>query len=138
VRPLLLDEVAAYIAASSTFFAVGSSTSKTSIWKSQFPIERPNTAVALYETGGLPPSYRYDTVDHERPGVQVISRSTSYVTARQNAQRIWKLLATVENSTLSGVRYINITPSQSPFPIGSDAENRFLISSNFIAGKATT
>lgn len=141
---MLLDEVALHVVTQSTRFAVAPSTSKIPIWKGGFRADQPNTAVSLYETGGVAPLYTYDDLELERPALQIISRSTSYVTARANAWYIYEILALTGNANLpvststaaSTVNYVTITPNQSPFDMGTDAKARHQISCNYIIEKA--
>jgi hypothetical protein len=135
---MLLPELSTLILAQSTNFiaAPTTSASKAQVWLNRFPETGSNTAIALYESGGIGPSYTYSGVSHEKPAVQVISRSTSYVTARRNANRVFTILAATKNSTISSVAYTQITPSQSPFDLGADAAGRSMISCNYIVEKA--
>lgn len=137
---MLLPEISAYILAQSTRFVAGPSTSatKAQVWLNRFPETSQGTAVALFESGGVAPLYTQAALSMERPAVQVISRSTSYATARLNAHRIYALLSAVENGTLSGVSYPTITPVQSPFDIGMDAGGHSMLSCNYIAEKAVS
>ena len=131
---MILDELAAHIVASSTAFTEG-----TNLFKSKLPATSPNTAVALYESGGITPGARLSTTNaFEQPSFQVLSRSTSYVTARQNAQIVWNIFDGFADSTLTNVRYLSIVPVQSPFPVGRDENSRHLISVNFNVRKETT
>lgn len=132
----ILNEIAAYVAAQTTSFSAGPHASKIEIWIGQFPADQRGTAVALFEPGGAPPVFTFGANPMvERPSVQVVSRSTSYATARTNAKTIYSLLAAVEDATLSGTVYTRITPSQSPFDMGMDPDDRHLISCNYIAEK---
>lgn len=135
----ILNEVAAHIAASSTIFSAGPHATKTEIFIGDLPEDQRATLIALFEAGGAPPVYTYGSSPMlERPTVQVISRSTSYATARTNASTIYSILAAVKGATLSGTIYTRVTPSQSPFDMGKDADDRHLISCNYIAEKAVS
>ena len=133
----VLNEIATYIAAQSTAtFSAGPHATKTEIWIGRFPEDQRATAIALFEPGGAPPVYSFGSSPMlERPSIQVISRSTSYATARANAKTIYTILAAVEGATLTSTVYTRITPSQSPIDMGQDADDRHLISCNFIAEK---
>lgn len=134
---MLLDEIATYLDASSTALTVGPTTSAaTPIFKSRLPADVQATAIALFESGGRSPDYRMtSTVSFERPTIQVLSRSTSYPTARTNAELVFTLLSTLTNSTLTGTRYVRVTPAQSPFDIGRDPDERHLVSCNYLIEK---
>lgn len=141
---MLLDELALRVTTQSTRFAVAPSTAKIPIWKGGFRADQPNTAVSLFETGGVIPLYTYNGLELERPTVQIISRSTSYVTARANAWDIYEILMLVGNASLPvsastsspTVQYVTITPNQSPFDMGTDARDRHQISCNYTIEKA--
>lgn len=126
---MLLDEVGAYIIANTTAF------SSTNVYYHAYPANAPNALAVLRESGGAPPTYDFNGVTFERPSFQVVCRSTSYVTARNNANTIYSLLSAVENSTLSGTYYNRITPNQSPFDVGEEADARALVSCNYLAEK---
>lgn len=136
---MLLDELSSHILKSSTFFVRAPSTTKVPIWLGGFRADRPNTAVSIYETGGPGAVYTFSGITFERPTVQVISRSTSYATARTNAWRIYAILSVVGNVSLplttstgsATVPYVTISPVQSPFDMGSDAVDRQQISCNY-------
>lgn len=139
----VLDEISGYILSNSTRFKAGGSTgTKVPLWKSTLPPDQANTSIGLFEAGGPGPVYTHNgTLYTERPSLQVISRSTSYATARDNAEHIYTLLGAVTNvlvakTTSTGdTTYVSITPVQSPFDMGQDAEERNLISCNYIAEK---
>lgn len=137
---MLLPEISTRIIAQSTRFIAAPSTSatKAQIWLNRFPEVGADTAIALFESGGIAPNYTYTGLSVERPAVQVISRSTSYATARLNAQRVHDILAATQNTTISSVGYVTITPVQPPFDIGTDAAGRSMLSCNFIAEKGVS
>lgn len=136
----VLNEIAAHIAATSTGYSAGPHATKIQIFIGDLPEDQRSTLIALFESGGAPPVYTFGStpVLVERPTVQVISRSTSYATARTNATTIYNILAAVKGATLSGTAYTRVTPSQSPFDMGKDADDRHLISCNYIAEKAVS
>lgn len=135
----VLNEIAAYIAATSTNFSAGPHATKTEIFIGDFPEDQRSTAIALYESGGAPPVYTYGSSPLvERPTVQVVTRSTDYAIARSNATTIYNILAAIEDATLSGTAYTRVTPLQSPLDMGTDADDRQLISCNYIAEKAVS
>lgn len=95
----------------------------------------PDTAVALYETGGLSPVRGMGNTagDHavERPRVEAVSRAESYSVARANAQRVFLKLDGMPAVTLNGVRYKFAQAVQSPFLMGRDAQERVLVACNY-------
>lgn len=141
----LLDETLAYVLTQSTSFQAGSSTgAKIPIFLNRFPAEQPNTTIAFFESGGAAPinSLGASTALVRRPTIQVLSRSTSYQTARSNAETIWRMFNAVTNTVLptsqgstSTTFYHSITPNQDPIDMGRDAKERTLISCNFLVQK---
>ena len=101
----------------------------------------PDTLVSLYDTAGIGSEFTFSTggtsVAFEQPGLQILSRSTSYITARDNAVLAHQVLDGF-SGTLSGVRYLSIEAAQTPFLIGRDDNDRVLFSVNFNIMKDTT
>jgi hypothetical protein len=144
---MILDEIATYLAAQSTDFTALSG-SGGNLTKAFMPdaAPAPDTIATIYETGGVAPVHTFSTGDlpdraFENPRVQMITRSTSYTTARNLADTAFKLLDGLNSQSLptsTGTRYIDITAVQSPFSIGRDANGRYLISVNFDVRKLVT
>ena len=137
------SEVHGYIIFTSTRFASGESSTAIPLWINKHPATQPDTSVALFESGGAGPDYALGgAVITERPNLQIISRSSSYPVARDNAEHLWQLLASVTGvsiakTTAGGTTdYLTITPLQSPTDIGQDAEARALVTSNYSIVKA--
>ena len=137
-----INEVAAYITAQSTRYAQGSSTTAIPLFMNKLPAESPDTSVVVIESGGLGPLYtQTGTVALERPTFQVITRSSAYSQARDNAEHIWTILANVTNTSIAkttstGVTsYLTVTPLQSPSDMGQDAQERPLVTCNFVVEK---
>jgi hypothetical protein len=133
----VLGELSAYVVNASTRYALATSSTAISIWESAFPSDETDTALGFYESGGPAPVYTQTGLSYERPTVQVICRSSAYATARDNAEHVYTILSAVENldiakSTAGGVTsYITVSPVQSPFDMGRDAEQRAQISCNY-------
>lgn len=140
---MILEEVANLIVTGATGFRLPTSTgSAIPVWLGQIGVDSPGTAVALYETGGVSPVRKFSGVDHERPNIQILVRSTSWTTARTTADRIWRLLEGTHSTALAKTpgstattRYLDITPLQSPFDVGTDPKRRHLVSMNFSVWK---
>lgn len=136
------SEMAQYIVDSSTSYVLGGSTGGTPVWLNAFPPTGQGTAVAIYESGGPSPLYTQGTALYlERPSMQVITRSTSYATARQNADYVYRLLGSISNTSVpkttstGTTTYVTVTPLQSPTDMGTDAEERPMITCNYMAEK---
>lgn len=136
----VLDEIAAHLAAAPD--SVG--TVGQTIHKGTLPEPEPNqtvgTMVAVYEYGGGPPNGGFSNpgLRDEMPGVQVVVRGGTprdYNTPRTVAETIYKKLAKVQATTLSGTRYRMIKPQQSPFLLERDGNGRVKIACNFMCEK---
>lgn len=137
-----INEVATYIVAQSTRYALGDSSTAVPLYMNKLPAEVADTAVTIMDSGGSAPLYTHNgTFALERPTIQVITRSSGYQTARDHAEHIYQLLAGVTNVSISkttstGVTsYLTITPLQSPSDMGQDAEERPLVTCNFVMEK---
>jgi hypothetical protein len=97
--------------------------------------ESPDACVAVYENSGTPPSFTMGTggIVIDYPMLQVICRAgrEDYPTARDKADTIRNLLASVLESTISGVHIMRIEPMGSVNPLGVDPKYRPLVSVNF-------
>jgi len=129
----LLDDISIILAGS------GLGTFGTDLFCSQLP-PTPDTVVALFETGGLSPLYTHSGTlpAYERPTFQVVVRDASYVAARAKIESIWKTLAAIANTAISGTFYLMIRPRQSPFDMGQDKNERAQLVVNFDVIKAVT
>jgi hypothetical protein len=138
---LLTDLSDILVTASSLFRAGGDPSTSTGvpIWLGQFPPDTAATAVAIYESGGAGPLNTLVSASTtttppfvRRPSVQVISRSTSYPTARALAEVIWTSFhGTLSATSTSGPVYLTISPNQDPIDMGLDPDHRHMISCNF-------
>ena len=137
----LLDEVATYLDAQSTSFTVGATGNlvKSAMLDS---VTVPNTLTGLYETPGRSLVHAFSTSAtgitrvFERPNLQVLCRSTSYVTARTNAQTALTILDGLNDTSLSGTRYISVAALQSPYLLARDEDQRYIVALNFAVEKA--
>lgn len=97
--------------------------------------ESPDACVAVYENSGTPPSFTMGTggIVIDYPMLQIICRAgrEDYPTARDKAESIRNLLASVLESTISGVHIMRIEPMGSVNPLGVDPKYRPLVSVNF-------
>lgn len=142
----LLDDVATYLAAQSTAFTILSGTAGNlgkSVLLDAGAV--PDTVTSLYETAGVGNEYVFSTstgtasVANERPSFQLLSRSTSYVTARNRAQTAYTILDGLAGKNLptsTGTRYLEITANQAPFFLQRDENERFIVAVNFSCRKA--
>lgn len=114
--------------------AQGQGTLGTNLFLSRMP-ETPDACVCIYEGEGGMPEFTMGSTILDNPAIQIIVRGTreDYVTARDKAQTIRLLLASVANQTLSGVTVLRIAPIGSVLPMGLDKNDRPMISTNYRA-----
>ena len=94
--------------------------------------DAPDDVIAIYEYGGEQPYYVHDKVgiSYDTPRVQFVVRSSSYSTARQTADTLYKLMGRCVNKVVGGTYYVAIQPLQPPFLLNRDANQRVLIAFN--------
>lgn len=109
-----------------------------------FMPDNPNTVTTIYETGGAGPLNAFSTGGgtriYEQPSIQIITRSTSYETARNIQETVFVVLDGVNNQTVpstGSIHYGSIDAVQSPFLINRDSNNRFKVGVNFDVLKST-
>jgi hypothetical protein len=92
--------------------------------------ETPSTCGVIYDTAGLEPQPGFGVVgiQHERPGIQVRFRGEKRdsATPYASAQAAYRLLIESWGTELSGTQYLTLTPSQSPYILERDANNRVI------------
>jgi len=132
---LILDEIAYLIDSNSTTRTMG-----TNLFKGFEHSKAPNTCTFIHEYGGRSPELTLgnsSTPAWEYPRVQILDRSTDYQIARNAAEKWYRLLMNQTNTTLkptssaTGARYLDITPVQSPFYVGTDENNRHEVACNY-------
>jgi hypothetical protein len=106
----------------------------TSIFLGTLP-ESPDACVAVYENSGSSPAFTMGAggIRIDYPMIQIICRAgrEDYPTARDKADTIRILLASVVETTVSGVHIMRIEPMGSVNQLGVDPKYRPLISVNF-------
>ena len=97
--------------------------------------ESPDACVAVYENSGSSPAFTMGAggIRIDYPMIQIICRAgrEDYPTARDKADTIRILLASVVETTVSGVHIMRIEPMGSVNQLGVDPKYRPLISVNF-------
>ena len=128
----LLDDVADVLSSG------GVGTVGTSLFKGMLP-STPDSAVALYETGGPAPVHGMargpGSALVERPHVQLLSRAARADGAKKTAQDASRLLDAL-NRSVNGVRYLTVYAIQSPFFLETDEAGRAVYAVNFEVLKA--
>ena len=106
----------------------------TNIFLGTMP-ETPDECVAVYENSGSSPMFTMGpggiVIDY--PMIQIVARAgrEDYPTARDKAESIRTLLASVLDSTISSVNIMRIEPMGSVNPLGVDSKFRPMVSVNF-------
>lgn len=131
---MLLDDLLDYVTTSS----VGV-TSGTSLFAMTFP-DHPDKAACLYETGGFMAVHTMagsaGAAVAERPRVQIVTRAATYQGARMLSHLIFRALDGLNNTTINGTRYLQITAVSSPAAMGTDASGRPRVVCNYDIIKA--
>ena len=137
----LLDDIATFLDAQSTAFTLLSGTSGNLAKTISLDHSAVSDTIAvLYETGGAGNEYTFSTSSNsarvaiEKPSLQMLSRSSDYQTARNQAQVAYTILDGLAGRNLptaTGTRYLEITAVQTPFSLGRDDNDRPIISVNF-------
>ena len=123
---------------SNTAGAFGAHTSQgtlgTNLFLATLP-DSPDSCVAVYENAGSSPVFSMGSggIRIDYPMLQIICRAAreDYPTARDKAENIRVLLASVLETTISGVHIMRIEPMGSVNQLGVDPKYRPLISVNF-------
>ena len=101
--------------------------------------ETPATCGAVFETAGAGPTagFGFPGIQHESPGVQIRFRGERYDDEgpRVKAQTAYRLFMTVQGSTLSGTKYLTLHPTQAPFILDRDGDERVVWAFNALAVK---
>jgi len=119
----VLDELGTYLQ------ALGYGTRGTTIFEGRVPTA-PDAVIVLQEYPGRPGEYFFGEAGERihRPRVQVLVRSGiaagDYATARALAETIYQKLSEGASLTLSGVRYLALTPQQPVFKLDEDTNGR--------------
>ena len=131
----MLDDVGTFMAANVTAATL---TLGTNLFLGRLP-ESPDTCVAIYETAGTAPDdvFGADSAPPiENAGLMCHTRAIAYSDCQSLAVDIMKTLSKVINETLTSTYYYKVEPSQSPFGLMRDDQERMVFSCNFTAVKA--
>lgn len=140
----MIDDIATYLQAQSTLFTIGSDLGKQAMLDSD---SISNTFTSLYETAGVGGAEAFSGVADQaervfdRPGLQVLCRSTSYATAASRAQTAYGLLDGMGMRTLptsTGTVYLSVDAVQAPFSLGRDLNDRWIVATNYLMQRART
>lgn len=140
----LVDDIATYLETSSTVFTRYSGTAGNLARQAMLDNLNLDPMTVLYETAGGANAYTMSTgtgsadVTYETPSLQILSRSTSYQTARSRADTAYTILdglAQVNLPTATGTLYLDVSAVQAPFFTGYDENHRPIVSVNFTIRK---
>ena len=137
----LVDDVATFLAATSTAFTVLSGTAGNLGKMIMLDHDHyADTFASLYETPGAASEFAFSTATgtvetvFERPSFQMLSRSTTFTIAKSQAETAYTLLDGMADRllpTATGTRYLQITAVQPPFYLQRDENDRYIVSVNF-------
>ena len=94
----LVDDVADFLNSESTAFTLSSGTGNLAKQIALDSLSVPDTLAVVYETAGIGNEYTFSTstgtvtISHERPSLQILSRSALYATARTQAETAYTIL----------------------------------------------
>lgn len=124
---MLLDEIEILLTS-------GGWTPGTDLFSGHLP-STPDTTLATFESGGLPPVHTMGNVAGQaavsRPTLQVISRAPTYAVARANAQKAFLMLDGLPKRMLGGTQYYWGAARSEPFLMGKDGQDRYQVVCNF-------
>lgn len=132
----ILESIGDYLQNTASAFGAHASqgTLGTNLFLATLP-ETPDACVGIYENSGSSPAFTMGAggIQIDYPMLQVIARAgrEDYPEARDKAESIRLLLASVLESTISGVHVMRIEPMGSINQLGVDPKYRPLISVNF-------
>ena len=130
---MMIDDIAALLEAASTALTIGGATG--TLAKADMNDAMPDTVAVLYETAGTASQFAFSTstgnIDEvfRHPSLQVLTRAVSYPDARTLAGTIYTALNGVR-ATVAGTVY-EVVAVQTPFSVGRDGSDRFLVSCNY-------
>jgi len=109
-----------------------------SIFVNRMP-ETPDICCAIFETGGTAPQGGFSVpgILHERPGAQIRFRGEKRDSdgPRAQAQSAYRLCMTIQAMLLSGTKYLTLQPTQAPFILERDGNERVVWVFNVLAEK---
>lgn len=129
---MIVDEIAALLD------AAGFGTLTVDLVKGAMP-DTPDTVLVVGETVGGRGVHVFGEPGPavEEPGLMIRMRGVKhdYQTPRDRIEAVYQHLSALGAFTAGGVRYLDLTARQPPFPLGKDMNNRWVFSVNFDAQK---
>ncbi len=123
---IVLDDIAVHLQTQ------GLGTIGSSLFKGYLPDE-PDVCVAIVEISGDQPidtmGATLGTINVDRPALQILCRAAQddYEAARVKAESAYRALHNLVDTTVNGIRYLNITANRPPAPIDRDENSRWVI-----------
>lgn len=121
---MMVDDIAGFLQ------AAGVGTQGTDLFKYRMP-DAPDSALCIYEDAGHPPEMVQEGIVYDNPSLQVMARDKTYSVARSKIESIVKLIGSLRNTQIGPAKYLRVIPTQSPFPLGVDDQNRHRLVVNF-------
>jgi len=107
----------------------------TTIFLSFMP-PTPDAVVVIYEGRGNGPEHTFGVgvVAVERPLIRMVVRAArnDYPAARTLMAAVRASLGAIRNETISGVKFMCVTPTSDPYPLRLDDKERALMGLDFI------
>jgi hypothetical protein len=94
--------------------------------------------LSIRATGGTSPLRTQNSVSapaYQRPSAQLTAHAPTAAASESMARAAYNALVGVRNMTLNGTWYLDISPTQEPFDIGLDAQERQQFAFNVTAIK---
>lgn len=94
--------------------------------------------LSIRATGGTAPLRTQNSVAtpaYQRPSAQLTAHAPTAAASESMARAAYNALVGVRNITLNGTWYLDITPTQEPFDVGLDAQERPQFAFNVTAVK---
>ena len=119
-------------------FISGLSTGISTIKTGSMP-SNPNECIAILEYGGFTPDmvFGQSAIEIDHPRLQILFRGEpkDYDTPMSAATVAYRAMASAGAQTISGTRYLALTPIQPPFLLRKDENDRFEIAFNVAPDK---
>jgi len=122
----VLDDIAVHLQTQSL------GTIGTNLFKGYMP-DTPDVCVAIIELSGDNPidtmAPSLGTINIDRPALQILCRAgqDDYSAARVKAEAAYRALHNLVDTTVNGIRYLNIDATRPPAPIDRDENSRWVI-----------
>lgn len=107
-------------------------TAGTTLYLNQMP-DSAMDVVSVYEQGGLSPDFHYSqpAPSVEKPRLQVLVRSATYVIGESLAREVWSLLTAIMDQTINGRYFQTVMAVDTPTFLERDKNDAAIFTMNF-------